>query len=184
MRLFRFPKRNPKYTQDETPLMRLFRYIIVVLLFCAVVWGFWLNNQRRMESLKKPPAAAVVDRTGSLDPEQERRLSAFQDRFREAYGIPLSISVTQDPSFTALRASGAGTVLLGIAPGSGAVLFEAPPLARAALGEPLLLYIRHVHFVPYFARNAWPEGLESALNLIVSRLDAATGQSPRSPRHP
>lgn len=176
MRLFRFPKRTTKYTDEETPLMRFFRYVIIALLFCAVIWGFWLNNQRRMEMLKKPVSASI-DSTGSLNTEQERQLSEFQEQFRRAYGIPLSIHVGRARDIADALRSEPDSVRIGIAPDSAQVIFDVPPLAAAALGEPLTLYLRHVHFVPYFARNNWPQGLEGALNLITARLDAAVANS-------
>lgn len=53
MKRFRFPRRNRKYLDEETPLQRLCRVLLILLLFGAVVLGFWLNNKRRMEMLKK-----------------------------------------------------------------------------------------------------------------------------------
>ncbi len=181
MKLFRFPKRNAKYTDEETPLMRFFRYIIIALLFCAVIWGFWLNNQRRIEMLKKP-VSTTIDRTGSLNTEQERQLIAFQEQFKRAYGIPLIITIGRAADITTMLRTDQDAVRLGIAPDSAQVVFDAPPLAAAALGEPLTLYLRYVHFVPYFARSDWPRGLEGALNLMSARLDAAVTKTIPTPR--
>ena len=181
MRLFRFPKRNAKYADEETPLMRFFRYIIIALLFCAVIWGFWMNNQRRMDMLKKPVSTSI-DRTGVLGAEQERQLAAFQEQFKRAYGIPLVIHVGGIADVTGLLRDAPDAMRLGIAPDSAQIVFDAPPLASAALGEPLTLYLRHVHFVPYFARQDWPRGLEGALNLIAARLDAAVTGNAATPR--
>ena len=52
MRRFRFPKRNSKYFDRETPLQRILRFLIIIVLFGAVVYGFWLNNERRTEMLR------------------------------------------------------------------------------------------------------------------------------------
>ena len=59
MRRFRFPKRNPRYFDGETPLQRVLRFLIIIVLFGAVVYGFWLNNERRTELLRPSPPARL-----------------------------------------------------------------------------------------------------------------------------
>lgn len=68
MRLFRFPKRDPKLLEEETPLLRFLRYVVILLLLGGVVWGFWMNNQKRMKMLKKNDATAVGQ---TFTPEHE-----------------------------------------------------------------------------------------------------------------
>lgn len=174
MKLFRLPKRNPRYTNEETPLQRFFRCIIIALLFCAVIWGFWINNQRRMEMLKKPEQVHI-DKTGLLTDEQQKSLARYQERFREVYGLNLVIRVRNEtfPSPFLLPEERAGTVFLGLSPRNRQALFELPPLAEAALGPDLVSDLRLTHFVPYFDDGSWPEGLASCLNLMTARLDAA-----------
>lgn len=174
MRLFRLPRRDKKYTGEETSWQRFFRYIIIALLFCAVIWGFWLNNQRRMEMLKKP-APTRIDKTGSLDGDQERQLAEFVDAFRYTYGVDLILSVSDEPLPATLLTpeQRAGNLLLALSPRYFQVRLEAPPLAAHALGDALTSYLRDFHFIPYFALRSWPGGLQAALNLITHRLDAA-----------
>ena len=54
LKLFRFRRPNSKYLDEETPLMLIIRVLIILLLFGAVFFGFWLNNERRMDMLNKP----------------------------------------------------------------------------------------------------------------------------------
>lgn len=160
--------------RDETPRMRFLRYILIALLFCAVIWGFWMNNERRVNLLKKN-AGPVIDATGVLGTEQLNELARFQERFAAVYGLNLIILIRNEPfpePFLAPRERGA-TVFLGLAPKQGQVLFELPPLAEAALGEETTRRLRHTHFMPYFTDNSWPEGLAEALNLLAQRFDAA-----------
>jgi len=174
MRLFRIPKRNPRYTEDETPWQRFFRYVLIALIFCAVVWGFWLSNERRVEMMKKP-SAPRIDSTGTLSDEQQSALASYADTFQEVYGITLVLTVSNEPLPDGLLQARdrPGTMLLGLSPKNNQVLLETPPLIEAALGQLTVSYLRYVHFVPHFAGNSWPRGLESALNLITDRLDAA-----------
>jgi len=52
MRFFRLPRPNPKLLDEETPLQKLVRVLVILLLFGGVVWAFWSNNERRMERLE------------------------------------------------------------------------------------------------------------------------------------
>lgn len=184
MKLFRLPKRDRRYMDDETPLLRFFRYIIIALLFCGVIWGFWINNERRMEMLKKPQPARI-DNTGALSDGQQRELAHFQSRFRDAYGLSMVILVRDERFAQPFLQSGerAGTVFLGLVPRARQVVFELPPLAEAALGEELARYLRQEHFMPYFADGNWPEGLAKGLNMITRRFDDVllAGQGQRLP---
>lgn len=182
MRLFRIPKRNPRYMDSESAWQRFFRYILIALLFCAVIWGFWINNERRMEMLKKP-APARIDNTGTLSDEQQGALASYADRFREVYGIALVLTIGDDPFPEDLLPprERSGTMLLGLSPRNNQVIFLLPPLAEAALGPLTVDYLRYVHFIPYFANKAWPRGLESALNLITGRLDATLASRGKAP---
>lgn len=164
--------------------MRMLRYIIIALLFCAVIWGFWMNNERRVRMLKKNDTAAI-DATGMLGKGELDALARFQDRFREVYGLNLVIMIRNEPipdPFLSPRER-TGTVFLGLSPKNEQVVFELPPLAEAALGESETGRLRHTHFMPYFTAGSWPEGLAEALNLLSRRFDAAllTGSAARNP---
>jgi hypothetical protein len=55
MRLFRLPKHKAGAMAGETGLMRLLRYLIILLLFAGVAWGFWTHSRRLQEMTKKNP---------------------------------------------------------------------------------------------------------------------------------
>ena len=59
MRVFRIPKRDPRYFTGETPFQRVLRFLVIVLLFGVAVYGFWLNNERRTAMLRPPAPAAA-----------------------------------------------------------------------------------------------------------------------------
>ncbi len=152
------------------------RFLIIGLLFTGVLWGFWVNNASRMAELERErrPASRPLDATRTLTKEQETALALFIDNFFKAYGVPLDVRVSAAPlpETWPQNPEQAGTVFLGLCPAARQVVFYAPPLVRGALGEPLSLYLAHVHFLPYYAGGNWPEGLAAALNLITARLDA------------
>jgi len=61
MKIFRLPRRNRKFLDEETPLQRFFRILLILLLFGAALLGFWLSSERRMEILK--PSGAVQEQS-------------------------------------------------------------------------------------------------------------------------
>ena len=174
MRLFRLPKRDPGRFEQDPPWLRILRYVLIVLLFGAVGFGFWLNAQRRAAMLTRP-APPIVDRTGSLSDEQQKQLAAYTEKFLATYGMAIVIRI-QDENFPAdvLPADEkTKTLFLGLALRNGRVRLDVPPLAAAALEKAFTDYLRRDHFPPYFAQNNWQEGLAAALNLLTERLDRA-----------
>ena len=172
MRLFRLPKRDPGRFEQDPPWLRIVRYVLLVLLFGAVGFGFWLNAQRQAAMLTKP-APAAIDKTGSLSDEQQKQLAAYAEKFLATYGVAIVIRI-QDENFPeeVLPANEkAKTLFLGLALRNQQVRLDLPPLAAAALEEPFADYLRRAHFPPYFARNNWEEGLAAALTLLTERLD-------------
>lgn len=172
MRLFRLPKRDPGRFEQDPPWLRIVRYLLLVLLFGAVGFGFWLNAQRQAAMLAKP-APPVIDKTGSLSDEQQKQLATYTEKFLATYGMAIVIRI-QDENFPAevLPADEkTKTLFLGLALRNGQVRLDVPPLAAAALEKPFTDYLRRDHFPPYFAQNNWQEGLAAALNLLTKRLD-------------
>ena len=185
MALFRRPPPRGRFRHEETALQRFLRAILIGALCAGVIWGFWLNSERQMERVLER-IAPQADLTGTLTPEQEELLHTYALRFFAEYGVRIQI-VIQDGRLSEDKARQAGTVYLGINPNKRQVLFYAPPLVASALGEPFIRRLNQEHFVPYFSREAWPEGLAEALSMLSARLDATLrhGQSPESiPRMP
>ena len=180
MRLFRIPERNPEHLQGEKPRQRAFRYAAIGILFCGVIWGFWTNHERYTARMQGG-AVSRMDATGTLSEEQEEALHIYTRRFVETYGIAIVIRARGsafpqgEGQGEPLPAEKAGTLFLGISPANRQVVLQVPPLAAAALGDPLILYLRHLHFIPYFVNGTWPEGMAAALSMLSRRLDAALG---------
>lgn len=174
MSVFRLPKRDPRRLEKETPTQRLFRYLLIALLFCAVIWAFWLNSQRQMERLHKR-SAPPIDATGMLTDEQQQGLAAHAESFREVYGLNLRLVIRSEPFVSPylLGREQTDTVLIALSPPNSQALVELPPLVAAALGRDFVAHLGREHFPPYFANGTWPEGLAAALNLLTERLDAA-----------
>ena len=172
MRLFRLPRRDPGRFEQDPPWMRILRYILIILLFGAVGFGFWLNAQKQAAMLTKP-APPVIDKTGSLSDEQQKQLVTYTEKFLATYGMAIVIRIQDEnfPEEVLPAAEKAKTLFLGLALRNGQVRLDVPPLAAAALEKPFIDHLRRDHFPPYFVRNNWQEGLAAALNLLTERLD-------------
>ena len=172
MKLFRLPKRDPGRFEHDPPWLKIVRYILIVLLFGAVGFGFWLNAQRQAAMLTKP-VPPVIDKTGSLSDEHQKQLATYAKKFLATYGMAIVIRI-QDENFPeeVLPADEkTNTLFLGLALRNRQVRLDVPPLAAAALEKPFTDHLRRDHFPPYFAQNNWQEGLAAALNLLTERLD-------------
>lgn len=175
MRIFRLPRPDKSRLDKESPRMRFFRHVLLALLFCAVIWGFWMNNERRLNAVKRGSAAFTVDATGLLGEKELEKLALYQERFHQVYGLNLVVAVRKKPIETPFLAPGerGGTVFIGLCPKARQALIELPPLVEAALGQSLAEHLRREHFLPYFNSGLWPEGLAEGLNILSTRLDAA-----------
>lgn len=174
MRLFKRLRQKSSYHQEEGPWQRFFRIVIIALLFCAVVLGFWMNSERQINKLRKP-STNRIDSTNTLTEEQLQALADYMDHFQKAYGISMCIAI-REGIFTERRSESPeekNVFFLGLYPSGRQVILNIPPLVAAALGDASIIYLRYSHFLPYFAEGKWPQGLASALNIIARRLDAA-----------
>ncbi len=54
---FRLPQRKHRHFAQESLKQKLVRLLLLLALFGALVYGLLLNNERRMEMLRKPGAA-------------------------------------------------------------------------------------------------------------------------------
>lgn len=172
MKLFRLPKRDLSRFEEDTPFLKIARYLLIALLFCGVALGFWLNAQRQT-AMRAKHLPQKIDRTGSLSNDQQKLLSDYTQKFIATYGISIIIRI-QDESFPPSvlpDREKANTFFFGLSPHNKQVHLEMPPLVAATLGDRFTFYLLHDHFPPYFAQENWPEGLASALSLIAEKLD-------------
>lgn len=174
MRLLKRLRQKSRHHQEEGPWQRFFRIVIITLLFCAVVLGFWMNSERQMNKLRKP-SINRIDSTDTLTEEQLQALAEYMEHFQQAYGISMRIAI-RDELFIERNSEipeEKNVFFLGLYPSGRQVILHLPPLVAAALGEASIIYLRYSHFLPYFAEGKWPQGLASALSIIVRRLDVA-----------
>ncbi len=173
------PKRRPESFRGETPLMRIIRYLLILALFGAALWGLWENNNRRQARMRTDAGPAAVE--PGLAPAERAKVAEYVERFRKEYGVPLVVEVRSEPpeqnSLDALagvltEGDDPQRVVLVLCPQSRQSFFLAPAAVREALGDDAKSLAGPL-FVPYFASGDWRSGLRDALHRIAVRLDAA-----------
>ncbi len=159
-----FPRRGGH--SASTGFLRL---LGLALVFILVAWAFWQNNERKLTLLKT--RQAISDATGALAEEDLAHVRAVAQVLNERYGVELRLHVVTD----VLKVPDVGprTLYVGINPETRLVVLEFPALVAGALGQEFIRDLRESHFEQYWGGGNWPEGLKSALTLILERLETA-----------
>lgn len=160
-----FPGRG----RDRSASGSLVRLLGLALIFLVVGWAFWQNNERAIERIKA--RQAITDATGALAEEDLEFARAVAAMLDERYGLTLRLQVVDD--VLRIPEPDPRTLYLGLNPRTRLVVVEFPPLVAKALGQEFLRTLRESHFEQYWDGSGWPDGLRSALTLIVERLEAA-----------
>ncbi len=178
--IFRKP---PKWQKSSSPLEQFARVLMLVAVFALVAWGFYANNQRRMEVIKAKEqkeqsvsrsapadyAALIQDDTRNLTPAQKAELQNFLRYFHESRGVLIKTHVYQHGPLPAANPD-ANTISVQLCPSEGLARLDAGVTVRLALGEELMNELANKHFPPYFAQGRWPDGLAAAFKKMEDRL--------------
>ena len=160
---------------EETPRQKRCRFLLIALLFGGVFFGFWHNSAERLAAINLHQGRNS-DGTGTLPPQEVRKLREFAEQFYTAYGIYLDVRIQNGPLLP-VPPSGVNektTIFWGISPPHQQTFLSFPPLARRVLGEALITDLETNHFPAAFTAGTWPEALNDALNLLAKEFDRAT----------
>lgn len=158
-----FPRRSGRSTPTS-----FIRMLGLIFIFAVVAWAFWQNSERAVTRIKA--RQAVSDATGSLAGEDLAHVRAVARVLEERYGLELRLQVVSD--VLKVPEVGPRTLYVGLNPETRLVVLEFPALVASALGQEFIRHLRESHFEEYWADGKWPEGLKSALTLILERLEA------------
>lgn len=162
-----FPRRSGR--SAPTSFLRL---LGLALIFIIVAWAFWQNNERVITRLKA--RQAISDATGTLAEEDLAHVRAVAQVLEERYGVELRLHIVA--GVLKMPDVGPRTLYVGINPETRLVVLEFPTLVAGALGQEFIRNLRDSHFEQYWDGGNWPQGLRSALTLILERLEAAHAQ--------
>ena len=92
MRLFRHFRRKSRHEYEEGPWQRFFRIVIIVLMFGAVLLGFWMNSERQLNKIRRL-SPNRIDSTNTLRKEQLQVPAGYSEHIQELYGIFMPFSI-------------------------------------------------------------------------------------------
>lgn len=151
----------------ETPKEKVFRTLLLILVFAAVVWAFMENNQRVIERLNLD--GAVYDETGTLDKDQKKFIVSFTHTLRDEYGLNCRIQI-YGGDFVVPELD-TKTMYIGLAPAIGEVEMRFPPMMRQALGSEFIESLKTTFLLPSFEQGDWPMAIQEVLVEIFNKLE-------------
>ena len=148
---------------------RVFRPILLALIIAAVCWGFWNNNQRRLDHLAVQ--GLLYDEVKALSTEQRARILEVIKSFKQDFGVPLEVNILKRPP--ALKSNDISKIYLDIVPDHGRAYLHMPPLVRNAVG-PEFVRDMETAFRQDFAGGDWRANLFSAILALREKLAEVT----------
>ena len=140
-----------------------------LLLLCVILGSIWAYSHHfagvadRFQGID-----AIRDETGTLPPGKIKLLHDAARVMLDTYGIVLRIAVSRSPTHP--PAEDMKTLFIGLDISAGQAVVVLPPLLAKALPPELAQRLSNGYFDPFFADNAWPEGLYSCVLAILEAL--------------
>ena len=120
-------KKSNRNVYPRSPL----RILLMGLILCAVIWGFWQNTEKQLKEINS--RYSVLDEPPVLTLEERRGLQEMIDEFKSRYGTDVKMEIIS----TALQKpeTERPVIYLGINQETDEVLLTFPPLLRKVLGD-------------------------------------------------
>jgi len=142
------------------------RGLLLILVVLGTVWAYTWHFENMALRLKAQDA--ISDETGRLPPERLALLRDASHAMHEAYGVTLRVQVRTGP--VQAPEPDPKTLFIGLDTASRASVVQLPPLLSRALPAGLAQSLANDYFQPYFAADAWPEGLYACVLTILEAL--------------
>ena len=152
----------------ETRREKVIRYLLLILVFAAVIWAFMENNVRVIERLNLD--GSVYDETKTLSKDQKKFISAFTRSLREDYGLNCKVQIFGG-DFVVPELD-AKTMYIGMAPAIGEVQMRFPPMMRQAFGTDFIESLKDTFLLPSFEQGDWPMAVQEVLVEIYKKLES------------
>ena len=155
---------DPPKRPFRLQLPRMFLLAAVAVLTIA---GFQWHFHRMATRLEAQ--ALIRDETATLTTGQLDLLRQTGAALHAGYGLTLRVAVRHGA--VEVPALDAKTVFIGLDTATGQGVVVLPPLLARALPPEVAANLAGPFFEPYFAAQAWPEGLMACLRRILEALD-------------
>ncbi len=160
-------RRMPPFPRGKGQAWRAFALVMVL---CAVVWGFWKNTERQMDHILQ--RGLVVDETDTLNTDQLANLREMVSALKSTYGVKAAVHVFKEEIIWPEDSDSPLQVFLGVVPDKKEAVLSFSPLLRRGLGEEFCYQLQHVVLSGYVEKDDIFHGLAECLTRLWHRLGA------------
>lgn len=160
-----FPKKRSRASSQGSG--SLIRSLLLVLVFGACAWGFWVNSQRQIERLNA--RGTVWDETGGTSEEDRAAMRSIAGMFQKRYGLSVRVAIRKEGPLDAVPPDDK-TILIAVAPGSGEADILVPPLVRRGLPPTFFDDLKKEILAPSLTRGTYEDGIIRALHRLWTAL--------------
>ena len=147
---------------------RLPRTILALGVGLLTIWAF--NRHYQSVAMHFAARAQIYDQSGQLSADELGRLRQAAHSFNQDFGLVLRVAVNNGP--LSPPAVDSRTIYLGLDLARNEAVVVMPPLLAKALDPELAARLSGDFFQPYFAAQAWPQGLLAWTQITLETLNA------------
>lgn len=155
-------KKENRSVYPRSPL----RILMMGLIFCAVIWGFWQNTEKQLKQINSK--FSVRDDPPVLTQEERRGLQEMINEFKSRYGTDVKVDIVS--ASLEKPETERPLIYLGIHQETGEVLLSFPPLLRKALGDDFANELIVEQITPRLPKKEYADALADTLRAIWLEL--------------
>ena len=144
------------------------RTVALVLVLCAVIFGFWKNTENQMQIISQ--RGAVMDEIGALTKDELNNLREMTAALKTNYGIKTTILLTSGEIVWPAGGEAALELFIAVAPNQQEVVMSFSPLLRRGLDEELCYKLQHEVLGAQVRAGQIFRGLSESLTRLWQRL--------------
>lgn len=146
------------------------RGMALVLVFCAVIYGFWKNTESQMELIGQ--RGAVMDETGTLSKDQLDNLREMAAALKNSYGVKTLIVVSKGEIEWPRGEEMPLELFIAVAPERSEAVMRFSPLLRRGLDEDFCYQLQHDVLNKLLREGQIFQALAQSLTKLWQRLGA------------
>lgn len=153
------------FSKNKRAKGRIFRPFVLLAVFMLAGYGFWVNNNKRMETIVL--AGMFTDESGTVSKDDKATVLSYLRDFKKRFGTPLTVAVLTRPP--QLGRHEAGRIYLDIMPEQRLALLTLPPIIRRAAGPTFPQEVEDA-FARGFAEGTWQKDILPAVIIIRNKM--------------
>ena len=154
------------FRKGESSYRPAWRSLLLVLVFCGVIWAFWQNSQKQLDLLNS--RLNVWDDPPVLSADEKAALQDMIGQFKSRFGIDVRMEILEVPLHKPI--SDTPLIYLAINPKTGDSLVEYPPWLRLdpGFGE----QVKETCIAPRLPEREYAYALADALRAFWDELNS------------